>query len=108
MAVAQRNSCGHLWRRRSACRSVQAHDVAPTDGFVRRPVSGASDAGTGSVHEHARRWSAGIATFDAGVYGDGARADPPAAFLRANAWPAADVRPAPGDPAPNFCPYTTG
>src|SRR5208283_2262306 len=38
----------------------------------------------------------------------GAHTDPPAAFLRATARPAADVRPAPRDPAPNFCPSTTG
>jgi len=43
-------------------------------------------------------WSTGIATLDAGAYAHSARTDPPAAFLRANARPAADVRPAPVTP----------
>src|SRR5208283_1127181 len=78
-----------------------------TGGAVRRPIRGASNTGAGSVHKQARRWSAGIATLDAGAYAHSARTDPPAAFLGANARPAADVRPAPGDPALNFCPSTT-
>src|SRR5271166_6639297 len=74
---------------------------------VRRPVSGTSNTGTGSVHEEARRWSAAMATLDAGVYAW--RPYRPARCLLTRKRAGRGRRSAgPGDSALNFCPSTTG
>jgi len=60
-----------LWvaiRHRRSCASPRLQTHGVTHGAVRRPVNDASNTGAGSVHEQAPRWSAGIATLDAGLY----------------------------------------
>src|SRR5271165_2127011 len=78
-------------------RSCATHRL-PTGGAVRRPVSGASDTGAGSVREQA---GAGPPVSPPGSTPMTPVPTRPLPFLRANA------RPAPGDPALNFCPSMT-